>query len=750
MARGEPGEQSYEPTVGTSDLLPRKLTPREEPISLQPALDQVTGAIQQKYQADSATWAGAQLADLRSSAVQQLETMKQGVAGGEPGNFTEQYLSKFDQQATPLIAATQGSTNNAAAYQMLSKGITQLRDTLADHTLQWEATQRVAYRADAVQQHLKQQLPAIQAHPELGPQVGSTLMDELRASGASAEQFIPAARMIDSTISGAMADGLTRQDPQGALKALNDPNSAPPSWQHALEGLSDEGREALRAHATGLVGTQIANPIVDTYRQMGPSAGAQALAAVDKMAQPDEIKQAVYAQVEHGISQWREEAQQTNAPAIMGLESRLASQSATSGDIGLVKQLYQKGVFSPEQAGSTMGRIQASLQAQIPDDTFARYAQQAYQNGVALDPTDKELQKGMAQAFANVTKGAQPGSLPWINQAADMAKKTGIVPAPAVSWARAQITSGNPDAVAAGAETISRLQIASPLGIDYALKEDKETKALVSIINEARDAGTPALQAVENARKIVTTPELQKQLLEQRYDANGKTKVAADNAAQLGILFGADQRFDVVPHQFGLTHSPPPLPPAMVGEFETLVRDYYKVTDGDLPKSRQLAFADLKNVWGVSSVNGAPEFMMYAPEAQGRGYTADAIRAGMAKAAEGKVSDPSTLKLVPSADTVNTNGQTWNIAAPNKFGLIEPVLDDKNNPIVLQLPSVTQTQEIKSQATQAIQDRLTTARKAAEFDDLFKKQVGMDELRERLARHKLSSDPGTYGVAAGN
>lgn len=245
MARGAPGEEVYTPQVQPEDL-PRKIVPRMEVAPVGQAFASALDASAQKYNADSATWAGDQVAQARVKAVQDLEAAKASAPAGDQTGFTQKYLAGFDKSNQSLI---DGAGGNPVARQMVTKGLGDLRQTLQDHTLDWEAQQNVAYRADSFSNNLKSQLPLIEAHPELAGQVGSTLMDQLNSTGADPSKRLVAAREMDSQISVAAANGLTRQDPRGALQALNDPTKAPPLFAPVLTGLTDAQREAVRSKA---------------------------------------------------------------------------------------------------------------------------------------------------------------------------------------------------------------------------------------------------------------------------------------------------------------------------------------------------------------------------------------------------------------------------------------------------------------------------------------------------------------------
>lgn len=263
MARGDPGEATYTPEVMPEDF-PRKLTPRMQPEEAGLAgrgLEEIGNTLDQKYRADSATWAAEQISNFRVQALKTLGDMKANASTGDPGDFTQKYLAQFDQQATPLT-----DTGNPVAHAMIQKGLGELRNTLAEHTMEWEATQRVAYRTDAIQTGLKNQLPVVESHPELADQVGSTLMDQINATGGAPAQRLALARAMHQQISEAASYGLARQDPRAVLTALNNPDKAPQS----IKDLTVDQIERVRERAN----THLADPVYSALSQ-GDINGAQ-------------------------------------------------------------------------------------------------------------------------------------------------------------------------------------------------------------------------------------------------------------------------------------------------------------------------------------------------------------------------------------------------------------------------------------------------------------------------------------------
>ena len=210
MARGVPDEGVILPQTTAEDQ-PRKLTPRAEGGPVGAAIESLANTVNQKYQADAATWAGDQLADLRVKAVQSMDAAKQNLPNGDPNGFAGNFMKQYGELASPL-AATAGS--NFVARQMLQKGITDLGNTLSTHATQWEAEQNVAFRANSVMDNLDKQRAVIRAHPEMAQQIGSSLADQARAAMPEPSKYGPILRHIHGEISAEAADGLTQQNPR--------------------------------------------------------------------------------------------------------------------------------------------------------------------------------------------------------------------------------------------------------------------------------------------------------------------------------------------------------------------------------------------------------------------------------------------------------------------------------------------------------------------------------------------------------
>jgi hypothetical protein len=251
MPRGQPqGEEVYRPEVNPEDL-PRKIVPevRQGPVigeAFGRATQMAGEAFERKFQADSATWAGKQIADTRTQTVLDLEKAKSALpADQDPTGFTEKFISRFDKNTNDFV---QNSDANPVARAMVQKGLGEFRNQLIQHTTQWEAEQNVAYRHNAIRDYTNSQAAVVEAHPELLPSVGSTAMDMVNSSGADPKVKLAIMRETDGQLSQAAANGLARQNPRAVIEALNNPENAPKGLE-MITRLNDAQREAIRDRA---------------------------------------------------------------------------------------------------------------------------------------------------------------------------------------------------------------------------------------------------------------------------------------------------------------------------------------------------------------------------------------------------------------------------------------------------------------------------------------------------------------------
>src|ERR1700686_2762099 len=135
MARGQPqGEEVYRPEVSPEDM-PRKRVPEMGESPIAQGLEHFTAAVQQKFEADTATWAGNQLTDLRLKMNNQVEEAKQNAQPGAQG-FGGQILNQFTQEQKKL---TDSAASNPVALRLLGPGLNTLKASFGDEAIKYEA-----------------------------------------------------------------------------------------------------------------------------------------------------------------------------------------------------------------------------------------------------------------------------------------------------------------------------------------------------------------------------------------------------------------------------------------------------------------------------------------------------------------------------------------------------------------------------------------------------------------------------------
>lgn len=691
-------------------------------------LQNVQDKVQQQARVSQLTDAHNQAQALSISLTHDPNTGALTKQGKDAFGLTNQYLPQFDQG----VAKIADGIADPRAKQVFAGTVAQMRNQLTEQLDTHELTQHQQFAQSTATASIslaQQAMAANYNHPDIIASNRDTMdfqIDQLaQQKGLPVDspqvQELRQQKHLEA-YQGVITNMITDHKPLLAKTFLDSlpPTEINPAQRKVAELAIQKGQVE-----------DSANTIVDSFRQNGPRIGALALQGLDKADMPDEVKNQIRTSVDRGIDQWHAEQRNVHGDAIMALEAKLGSGQSTSSDVGSVYALHNSGALTAEQAGNMIGRIQKAALDKIPDTTYRDYVTGAVNRGQSLDPTDHDLRKGMADAFTDATQGMPAGSPGWINRGADMARRTGIVPDPMVAWSRTQLVNGEPGSAALGAQTLSRLMDADPRGLPYALKDDKETASMAKMINDAVTAGADPKAAVETARNIINMPDAQKQALEESYKKN---KVAASSLSSLTSLFQAQDAY-----RTGMVfHSIPVIPPAMLGQYEQLRQDYYKTTGGNVQQANQLAQANLKNVWGISEVNGQREFMMYAPEAQNVGLSTDTVQKAMQTFASGHTDDPTKVRLTPSTETATTGGQQWNVSAPDKFGAYGPLLDEHNNPLIFKLP--TATQGLKSKATADILDKMASEQNQQKLDNEGNAWLHQGLLKEQMDEDKLKNE----------
>jgi hypothetical protein len=255
---------------------------------------------------------------------------------------------------------------------------------------------------------------------------------------------------------------------------------------------------------------------------------------------------------------------------------------------------------------------------------------------------------------------------------ADFAWRTGMVPDVVQGEIRGAFRAGNAEQAREAANLLGLLEIHEPALLhDFAERDI----ALGKHISQLTQYGVAPDRALEMARTAQTQSQAQRNELLSQYSTGGFT---AENAERLVDLSGSDPW-----GPFGDT----PLSNQMVGEFEDLTREMFMLT-GDIDVARSAAWAVLSRSWAKTEVNGAVQWMKYAPE---RYYAPGVDPAWIREQLVEELgpfttSDPKPedLQLVPSRFTARTAGSgrpVYAVLLRDAEGRFAPVLDADNQAI---------------------------------------------------------------------
>jgi len=264
-----------------------------------------------------------------------------------------------------------------------------------------------------------------------------------------------------------------------------------------------------------------------------------------------------------------------------------------------------------------------------------------------------------------------------INKNVEFINKTGIIPLNLESRMNAFSRSGAPDQVSVAAEVYGRAQETSPQSIKDL---PDETKAILSQVSDAQKSGTDVAIAADAARMAAygTTSA-------QREEIKIKTaEFNKDISSTLQDHLDAD--FDP-----GMLGDEPDAPPAMQAEYKVGFDRYMLLTNGDSGQAEKLAYQDLKNTWGETRIGGEKRFMKYSPEAVYHINGVDDAWIGEQFEADLVGYPDATIVVDPS--TARSKTPEYAVMVPNeKTGIIEPIFDDNNRPLVWQ-PDFRQTDQ---------------------------------------------------------
>jgi hypothetical protein len=341
-----------------------------------------------------------------------------------------------------------------------------------------------------------------------------------------------------------------------------------------------------------------ARDVMAAYEAYGMQAGIDALVAAEKEV-PPQLVDDVRAQVNARVSQFRQVRREQRAQDIAGVESQIATQRADSTTRSAVDDLFESGALTPSEYANYHGQIDAGVIKRAKTDAALTAIGDALERGLPLDPRDKDHREALSAAFQAQTVGENVGSSTWRATAQAYAQRARMLPDQAIAWTRASLRSPDPAIASSAASFYGALQATAP---DATAEFDTDTRAFAATVNSMMEAGTSPERAVETARATVL--EARPELIEQR-----QTQYRQHTKSSAGALSSLiDKDFDP-----GLFGAQPAASAALSVDFDAQASRYFAKV-GDIGLARDLAWQDLKRVYGPSRVNGDATVIAFPPE----------------------------------------------------------------------------------------------------------------------------------------
>lgn len=398
---------------------------------------------------------------------------------------------------------------------------------------------------------------------------------------------------------------------------------------------------------------------------------------------------------------------------------------------GHLHSLYKAGALSEEGLFGAMAQSLRNQLGAIDHDASLKLIDDVVhgERQGPLDPKNKEQAKAVDEYFQeHLAQAGTVSDQQYAIGAAEIFRQTGILPASVQSRIRVGLMSGDPLRAATAAALADKIQKVNPEA-DAFVANPKLT-ALSNLINDNLKTGMTAQAAYEMAVRTTDVPESVRKIRDANYRKALSTGGGNEKALQ-DTLDAATPGF--------FSHAPA-APNALKAEFNSLTHEFYDQT-GDIGKARDLAAKQLRQHWGMSSINGAPELMKYPiPDA-----LVPAVRADLAAAAKdtGYAGDPKTLRLTPNGDTDASGGRVWGVTHTDPNTGLEDVLLDKNNrPVRYALPAAP---DFKKAREALVEKKLADAR--AERDAQRQNSADQVKFEQQLADQYLR--PRVGGLQAG-
>lgn len=401
---------------------------------------------------------------------------------------------------------------------------------------------------------------------------------------------------------------------------------------------------------------------------------------------------------------------------VAALTQRLARDEYGVGVEREADRLYRLGAIGDGEYRGYLGRSAENADRVIKANAAATAAQEVLYVGGQLDPADKKHVDAITTVFDNevAQKGAVEGDARYIQAALALTKESRILPKSAEAWARKALMSNNPVAAAQAASFMAQIREFSPGAYKWA--EEPKLAAFTTLLQDNLDAHMDVASAYDLARRNVydVKPE------EKAIRDNEYRELTKDDPNDTYLRDALTKKRNWLPDV-----RPPDLQKApgalsMRAEYDSLVRQFY-TTSGDIEAARKLASAQIQRGWGITEVNGEPEFSRY-PLEQTYGFPAEFIQADVKAQTAAYTDRPVRLQQI--AATNRSRGLYWGVMVQTPDGNWEPLLDESNRPAVYVPPLKTREfDDTAKRIAEADIEKLRREREAYKVQDEMTQQM---------------------------
>lgn len=705
-----PGIEQYQRRVQTPGPILPNLTPQPSIGSgladLGAGLRDLGNAEYEVREQKAAVAANSELMASRAHWLTQLAERKKTAQPGADG-FTPAILEDFDKDAEDRLKRAQ----TGRARRELEQRLSAVRIGLQEDAMAYEAAEGVRYRSEQLTTSADQAANAARVSPYDFPEIAAAQKSAIENSGLDPAARADLWKSAKSKLSVAAVMAMVENDPRGTSSEL----AKEDSQILAIQGLTNEQRVKLIEYAKEKALDSEASTLGAIY-QRDIRAGDAAVAEFRKRADlTDDEKNGVLADVQQKIVENRNTQKRAYVNEMTALESQIATDNVTAGTYQEAARLYRLGVFSPDEYSGLVSRAADAQSRSAKKNAVLGVLDE----GWPLSAHNSDHVKALGQAFDAATKGEPVGSDFWKTVGVSMSKRYRMMPERVNDWLNQASKAIDVEMAGAGAEFYGALKADAP---DALRTVHPDTKAVLEIMDDMMKNGASAQVAMETARKnvIEITPQVR--------DAREKEYFKVDkgfrdnNGSALNSF--VDQDFD------SAFQWQPGVGDILRPEFDAQVGKYY-VKTGDIEKARELAWSDLKKIYGVTTVNGEKVMMPLPPE--NFGVEPEEVRKEIADAvAQFPPKDGSTaeeITVVPTAASLRMMGNIQNgELLPPSYYLLDKsgnrLLGPQGKPLVYELPNGQELVErLRAAEMAANQKAIGDARRARdaqkEMNDLI-------------------------------